>query len=74
MQVWLKPVCSLLSFLNLVRRLSQLLKEKIPDTYAVADTVQSEFGEFPVRKEKGEGGACSLERRIAYSFYNKFIR
>ena len=29
---------------------------------------------MPMEKEKGEGGASSLERRLANQFYNKYIR
>ena len=29
---------------------------------------------MPMEKEKGEGGASSLKRRMANQFYNKYIR
>ena len=57
-----------------VRRLAQLLKKKIPDTYDTCTVVRTQFGDMPMEKEKGEGGASSLERRLANQFYNKYIR
>jgi hypothetical protein len=57
-----------------IRRLVQLLRSKIPDTYGVVESVRSEYGDMPVHKEKGEGGTSNLEKRIAVNFYNKFLR
>ena len=59
---------------SLCRLVAQLLKKRIPDTFAVTETVKSPFGDLPVTKEKGEGGSAPLEKRIAGNFYNKFIR
>ena len=51
------------------------MKKKIPDTFAVLETVRSQqFGDLPVQKRKGEGGAATLEKRISSNFYNKFQR
>jgi hypothetical protein len=57
-----------------IRRLAQLLKSKVPDTYSVVESVRTEYGDMPVHKEKGEGGTSNLEKRIAVNFYNKFLR
>ena len=57
------------------RRLAQLLRSKIPDTYAVVESIRTEeYGDLPTHKEKGEGGTSNLEKRIAVNFYNKFLR
>jgi len=59
---------------DLCRRLAQLLRSKIPDTYSVVEAVRTEYGDLPMSKQKGEGGVCKLEKRIAVNFYNKFMR
>ena len=41
-----------------------MLRIKIPDTYALVETVRTEYGDMPVHKEK----------RLAVNFYNKFMR
>ena len=51
-----------------------MLRTKIPDTYALVETVRTEYGDMPVHKEKGEGGTSNLEKRLAVNFYNKFMR
>lgn len=56
------------------RRLAQLLRSKMPDTYSVVEAVRTEYGDLPMSKEKGEGGMNKLEKRIAIQFYNKFMR
>ena len=52
-----------------------MLKKKIPDTFAVFATVDTdEFGLLPIKRRRGEGGAGDLSTRIGDNFYNKFGR
>ena len=51
------------------------MMKEVPDTYAVIEKVETEYGDFPVGRRKGEGGtSSSLAKRIADNFYNKLIR
>ena len=50
------------------------MKREVPDTYAAVEKVETQFGQMPVQRRKGEGGAGSLAKRIADNFYNKYIR
>ena len=51
-----------------------ILKREVPDTYDNSEEIDSVLGPMPTIKRKGEGGACSLAKRIADNFHNKFLR
>jgi hypothetical protein len=58
----------------IIRRVEAIMKREIPDTYGVCEIVESEFGDMPTLRKKGEGGNSSLAKRIADNFYNKYVR
>ena len=60
---------------DLCRDVAAILKHKLPETYGRVETVESvSFGSLPVKKNKGEGGLCSLPTRISNQSYNDYIR
>ena len=57
------------------RDVSNIMKEKMPATFATVETVKSaEFGSLPVKKLKGEGGLGDLATRLGNNYYNDYVR
>ena len=59
---------------KMCQKLSDILKDKFPQTYRVKMTVQTSFGSLEMKKSKGEGGHSDLSKRIGDNFYNKFTK
>lgn len=61
-------------FISILRRVEAIIVKNLPATFGVVEKVETQFGEMPKTKLKGEGGSSTLHRRIADNFYNKFSR
>ena len=59
---------------KLCQMLSEILKEKFPQTFRVGEVVQSSFGPLKLKKSKGEGGYSDLAKRIGDNFYNQHTK
>ena len=57
---------------QICQSLSEVLKDKYPQTFRVEKAVKTSFGTLKIKKGKGEGGNSALAKRLGDNFYSKF--
>ena len=58
---------------RLCQSLSEILKDKFPQTFRVEKAVKSSLGTLKIKKSKGEGGSSALSKRIGDNFYSRVV-